>query len=86
MARSIQELQALMSDLPDYADQFIQMICRILHDYKHMCNTAYRGDASISFVALHMYIFIPKLMWHIISGRFIIQSYYSVTSFLPHSP
>ena len=40
---SIQELQELMHDLPDYADQFLNMICNVLRDYRDKCNSAYRG-------------------------------------------
>uniref|UniRef100_A0A2C9LZQ8 Exocyst complex component Sec8 n=1 Tax=Biomphalaria glabrata TaxID=6526 RepID=A0A2C9LZQ8_BIOGL len=39
---SIQELQDLMHDLPNYADQFLNMICNVLRDYKDKCNSAYR--------------------------------------------
>ncbi|GFO03009.1 exocyst complex component 4, partial [Plakobranchus ocellatus] len=39
---SIQELQELMHDLPDYADQFLNMICNVLRDYRDKCNSAYR--------------------------------------------
>ncbi|KAH9499232.1 Exocyst complex component 4 [Bulinus truncatus] len=39
---SIQELQDLMHHLPNYADQFLNMICNVLRDYKDKCNSAYR--------------------------------------------
>ncbi|CAG5127523.1 unnamed protein product, partial [Candidula unifasciata] len=39
---SIQELQELMHDLPDYADQFLNMICNVLRDYRDKCHSAYR--------------------------------------------
>ncbi|CAL1542035.1 unnamed protein product [Lymnaea stagnalis] len=39
---SIQELQDLMHDLPDYADQFLNMICNVLRDYREKCHSAYR--------------------------------------------
>ncbi|CAI9732804.1 exocyst complex component 4 isoform X2 [Octopus vulgaris] len=41
--RNIQELQALMHDLPDYAEQFLNMICKILEEYRDTCHSAYRG-------------------------------------------
>lgn len=41
--RNIQELQTLMHDLPDYAEQFLNMICKILEEYRDTCHSAYRG-------------------------------------------
>ncbi|KAL5022453.1 hypothetical protein ScPMuIL_001608 [Solemya velum] len=41
--RNIQELRELMFDLPDYADQFLNMICNVLRDYRDTCHSAYRG-------------------------------------------
>lgn len=41
--RNINELRELMHDLPDYADQFLNMICNILKDYRDTCHSAYRG-------------------------------------------
>ncbi|XP_021371891.1 exocyst complex component 4-like isoform X1 [Mizuhopecten yessoensis] len=41
--KNIQDLQELMQDLPTYADQFLNMICNILKDYRDTCHTAYRG-------------------------------------------
>ncbi|GAB1604300.1 exocyst complex component 4-like [Argonauta hians] len=41
--RNIQDLQALMHDLPDYAEQFLNMICKILEEYRDTCHCAYRG-------------------------------------------
>ncbi|XP_059163407.1 exocyst complex component 4-like isoform X1 [Physella acuta] len=38
----IQELQDLMHHLPDYADQFLNMICNVLRDYREKCHSAYR--------------------------------------------
>ncbi|XP_071090012.1 exocyst complex component 4-like [Haliotis cracherodii] len=40
--RNIQDLQELMHDLPDYADQFLNMICNVLRDYRDKCHSAYR--------------------------------------------
>ncbi|KAK3096041.1 hypothetical protein FSP39_022371 [Pinctada imbricata] len=40
--KNIQELRELMLDLPDYADQFLNMICNILKEYRDTCNSAYR--------------------------------------------
>uniref|UniRef100_A0A0B7A5Q8 Exocyst complex component Sec8 n=2 Tax=Arion vulgaris TaxID=1028688 RepID=A0A0B7A5Q8_9EUPU len=31
-----------MHDLPDYADQFLNMICNVLRDYRDKCHSAYR--------------------------------------------
>jgi len=42
-ARSIQELCELMTDLPDYASQFVNMICKILQEYLDSCQQAYHG-------------------------------------------
>jgi exocyst complex component 4 len=39
---SIGELQELMSALPDYADQFLTMVCNVLRDYRDKCHSAYR--------------------------------------------
>ncbi|CAH1783447.1 unnamed protein product [Owenia fusiformis] len=44
--RNILKLRDLMNDLPDYADQFLHMICKILEDYKETCNQAYKGIVS----------------------------------------
>lgn len=41
--KNIQDLQELMQDLPTYADQFLNMICNLLKDYRDTCHTAYRG-------------------------------------------
>jgi hypothetical protein len=43
VARSIQELCDRMQDLPDYADQFVNMICKILQEYLDTCHAAYQG-------------------------------------------
>lgn len=41
--KSVQELKELMTDLPDYADQFLNMICTVLRGYRDTCHSAYRG-------------------------------------------
>ncbi|KAL4232343.1 Exocyst complex component 4 [Mactra antiquata] len=41
--RSVLELKELMTDLPDYADQFLNMICNVLRGYRDTCHSAYRG-------------------------------------------
>jgi exocyst complex component 4 len=46
VARSIQELCALIHDLPDYADQFVNMICKILQEYLDICHNAYQDYVS----------------------------------------
>lgn len=43
VARSLQDLCDLMSDLPDYAEQFLNMICKILQDYLVVCHSAYQA-------------------------------------------
>ncbi|XP_062567053.1 exocyst complex component 4-like isoform X3 [Saccostrea cucullata] len=40
--KNLQELRELMQDLPDYADQFLNMICNTLKEYKDTCHSAYR--------------------------------------------
>ena len=39
---SIGELQELMQSLPDYADQFLTMVCNVLREYRDKCHSAYR--------------------------------------------
>lgn len=39
---SIGELQELMLALPDYADQFLTMVCNVLREYRDKCTSAYR--------------------------------------------
>ena len=39
---SIGELQELMMALPDYADQFLTMVCNVLREYRDKCHSAYR--------------------------------------------
>ncbi|KAL8567914.1 hypothetical protein ACOMHN_059036 [Nucella lapillus] len=39
---SIGELQELMLALPDYADQFLTMVCNVLKEYRDKCHSAYR--------------------------------------------
>uniref|UniRef100_A0A8C7ZIR5 Exocyst complex component Sec8 n=1 Tax=Oryzias sinensis TaxID=183150 RepID=A0A8C7ZIR5_9TELE len=41
--KSIQDLMNLMQDLSAYSNQFLEMICDKLKEYKEICNTAYRG-------------------------------------------
>ncbi|KAK3603022.1 hypothetical protein CHS0354_037770 [Potamilus streckersoni] len=41
--RSIMELRELMRDLPDYAEQFLNMICNVLRGYMDTCLNAYKG-------------------------------------------
>ncbi|XP_043964365.1 exocyst complex component 4 isoform X1 [Gambusia affinis] len=41
--KSIQDLMGLMQDLSAYSNQFLEMVCDKLKEYKEICNTAYRG-------------------------------------------
>ncbi|XP_064630302.1 exocyst complex component 4-like isoform X2 [Lineus longissimus] len=41
--KNINELRDLMKALPDYSDDFVNMICKILQEYKDTCLNAYRG-------------------------------------------
>ncbi|XP_060578510.1 exocyst complex component 4-like [Ruditapes philippinarum] len=41
--KSVLDLKELMTDLPDYADQFLNMICNVLRGYRDTCHSAYRG-------------------------------------------
>ncbi|XP_023686899.1 exocyst complex component 4 [Paramormyrops kingsleyae] len=41
--KSIQDLMTLMGDLSAYSNQFLEMVCDKLKEYKEICNTAYRG-------------------------------------------
>ncbi|XP_061768226.1 exocyst complex component 4 [Nerophis ophidion] len=41
--KSIQDLMNLMQDLSAYSNQFLEMVCDKLKEYKEICNTAYRG-------------------------------------------
>jgi len=41
--KSVLELKELMMELPDYADQFLNMICNVLRGYRDTCHNAYRG-------------------------------------------
>ncbi|XP_056132573.1 exocyst complex component 4 isoform X2 [Lampris incognitus] len=41
--KSIQDLMNLMQDLSAYSNQFLEMVCDKLKEYKDICNTAYRG-------------------------------------------
>lgn len=40
--KSIQDLMNLMKDLSAYSNQFLEMVCDKLKEYKDICNTAYR--------------------------------------------
>ena len=40
--KSIQDLMCLMQDLSAYSNQFLEMVCDKLKEYKEICNTAYR--------------------------------------------
>uniref|UniRef100_A0A7N8XKX1 Exocyst complex component Sec8 n=1 Tax=Mastacembelus armatus TaxID=205130 RepID=A0A7N8XKX1_9TELE len=42
--KSIQDLMSLMQDLSAYSNQFLEMVCDKLKEYKEICNTAYRTD------------------------------------------
>ncbi|KAG7483294.1 hypothetical protein JOB18_044704 [Solea senegalensis] len=41
--KSIQDLMNLMQDLSAYSNQFLEMVCDKLKEYKEICNTAYRS-------------------------------------------
>lgn len=41
--KSIQDLMSLMQDLSAYSNQFLEMVCDKLKEYKEICNTAYRS-------------------------------------------
>ncbi|XP_067118263.1 exocyst complex component 4 [Centruroides vittatus] len=41
--KSLQELQELMYAIPQYAEDFLNLICNILKNYKETCQAAYRG-------------------------------------------
>ncbi|XP_041477788.1 exocyst complex component 4-like isoform X1 [Lytechinus variegatus] len=43
MDKAVSSLRQLTTDLPSYADQFLQMLCTILQDYKETCYATYRG-------------------------------------------
>ncbi|XP_033126512.1 exocyst complex component 4-like isoform X2 [Anneissia japonica] len=43
MEKAVSELKDMMTYLPDYADQFLNMICKILKEYKDTCHAMYRG-------------------------------------------
>ncbi|KAH1185431.1 hypothetical protein KIL84_018180, partial [Mauremys mutica] len=44
--KTVQDLMNLMHDLSAYSDQFLNMVCVKLQDYKDTCTTAYRGIAQ----------------------------------------
>ncbi|KAL4658431.1 exocyst complex component 4 isoform X1 [Arapaima gigas] len=41
--KSIQDLIGLMQDLSAYSNQFLEMVCDKLKEYKEICSAAYRG-------------------------------------------
>uniref|UniRef100_A0A3Q3VMB6 Exocyst complex component Sec8 n=1 Tax=Mola mola TaxID=94237 RepID=A0A3Q3VMB6_MOLML len=41
--KSIQDLMSLMQDLSAYSNQFLEMVCDKLKEFKEICNTAYRA-------------------------------------------
>ncbi|XP_062851444.1 exocyst complex component 4 [Trichomycterus rosablanca] len=43
VVKSVQDLMSLMQDLSAYSNQFLEMVCDKLKEYKEICNTAYRG-------------------------------------------
>ena len=47
MDRAVSSLRQLTTDLPSYADQFLDMLCNILKDYKETCYATYRGTRSM---------------------------------------
>lgn len=40
--KTVQDLMNLMHDLSAYSDQFLNMVCVKLQEYKDTCSTAYR--------------------------------------------
>ena len=44
MAGKLRELKEFMNDLPDYADQFLNMICKVLQEYRETCHSCYKGE------------------------------------------
>lgn len=45
--KSIQDLMSLMQDLSAYSNQFLEMVCDKLKEYKDICNTAYRYELVV---------------------------------------
>ncbi|KAI5618024.1 exocyst complex component 4, partial [Silurus asotus] len=45
--KSIQDLMSLMRDLSAYSNQFLEMVCDKLKEYKEICNTAYRSIVQV---------------------------------------
>ena len=43
VAKNVNELHSLMKDLPDYADQFLNMICKVLQEYRETCHGSYKS-------------------------------------------
>lgn len=46
--KSIQDLMNLMQDLSSYSNQFLEMVCDKLKEYKDICNTAYRYKVVVT--------------------------------------
>lgn len=46
--KSIQDLMSLMQDLSAYSNQFLEMVCDKLKEYKDICNTAYRYKVVVT--------------------------------------
>ncbi|KAJ3611909.1 hypothetical protein NHX12_020189 [Muraenolepis orangiensis] len=44
--KSIQDLMSLMQDLSAYSNQFLEMVCDKLKEYRDICNTAYSASWS----------------------------------------
>uniref|UniRef100_A0A668AM29 Exocyst complex component Sec8 n=1 Tax=Myripristis murdjan TaxID=586833 RepID=A0A668AM29_9TELE len=57
--KSIQDLMSLMQDLSAYSNQFLEMVCDKLKEYKDICNTAYR----LLGVHLHTVTGQPHSLW-----------------------
>ena len=43
MEQLIQDLRNLMHSLPNYAPQFLEMVCKMLTIFKESCYDAYKG-------------------------------------------
>ena len=67
--KKCQELRNLMAELPDYADQFLNMICKILQEYKETCHSTYKSKEEMFYVALvaimETTILVPDLLLHL---------------------
>uniref|UniRef100_A0A8B9JQU5 Exocyst complex component Sec8 n=1 Tax=Astyanax mexicanus TaxID=7994 RepID=A0A8B9JQU5_ASTMX len=72
--KSIQDLMSLMQDLSAYSNQFLEMVCDKLKEYKEICNTAYSKSLVIMFcglMCLIRYIEIFALVFHSKSPSFL---------------